>query len=114
MVFISFPANTTSDEENLLKKYEKLDKKKKSLEQASKPEPQVISKDLEKPLEAKDAKKVIEKLKQKGALPQIINSGKKQEFKRKLPANGVPKKQPKIQIDEARQEVVSYEDDLFS
>lgn len=117
MVFISFPTSTTSEEEALLKKYEKLEKKRKSLEKATKPEPEVVATTNNKPLEAKDARKVIEKLKKTGQLPQImINSGRKSEFKRKLPSGGSSAssaaKQAKI-ADESR-EVVSYEDDLFS
>lgn len=109
MVFISFPNSTTSEEETLLKKYEKLEKKRKSLEKATKPEPEVVAITNNKPPEAKDAKKVIEKLKKTGQLP-IINTGKKSEFKRKLPQNSA-NKQPKV-ADDSR-EVVSYDDDLF-
>lgn len=116
MVFISFPTSTTSEEETLLKKYEKLDKKRKSLENSSKPEPEVIATTNSKPVEAMDAKKVIEKLKMTGQLPQIMNSaGRKTEFKRKLPQGGGSNsvnKQPKL--SEGSREVVSYDDDLFS
>lgn len=115
MVFISFPNNTTSEEEALLKKYLKLEKKRKSLEKAAKPEPEVVATTNNKPLEAKDAKKVIEKLKKTGQLPQIIiNNGRKSEFKRKVPLNNpaAVAKHSKV-LDESR-EVVSYEDDLFS
>lgn len=113
MVFISFPSSTTSEEENLVKKYEKLEKKRKSLEKAAKPEPEVVATTSNKPLEAKDAKKVIEKLKKMGQLPQITNTGRKSEFKRKIPqtpASG--SKQAKV--SEEQREVVSYDDDLFS
>lgn len=109
MVFISFPNSTTSEEEALLKKYEKLQKKRKSLEIAAKPKPEVVTTTSNKPLEAKDAKKVIENLKKTGRIPQIINPAKKSEFKRKIPTNSAAK-QPKI---EAR-EVMSYEDDIFN
>lgn len=116
MVFISFPTSTTSEEENLLKKYQKLEKKRKSLEKSAKPEPEVVATTNNKPLEVKDAKKVIEKLKKTGQLPQIIiNTNKKTEFKRKIPQSSAASsanKQPKIE-DEQR-EVVSYEDNLFS
>lgn len=111
MVFISFPSSLTNEEEALLKKYEKLDKKRKSLEKASKPEPEVVTTTNNKPLEAKDAKKVIEKLKKTGQLP-MIQTNKKSEFKRKLPQNSTANKQPKV--EEENREVVSYEDDLFS
>lgn len=109
MVFISFPTNTTSEEENLIKKYEKLDKKRKSLEQAEKPEPEIVSKNFDKPIEAKDAKKVIERLKKKGALPQI-SSGRKQEFKRKASQYVVPKKV--VKVEEEEEEQICY-DDVF-
>lgn len=114
MVFISFPSSTTSEEETLLKKYEKLEKKRKSLEKAAKPEPEVVATTSNKPLEAKDAKLVIEKLKKTGQLPQIVNSNRKSEFKRKIPQTpaSTSNKQPKL-VDESR-EVVSYDDDLFS
>lgn len=109
MVFISFPNSNTSEEEALLKKYEKLQKKRRSLEKATKPKPEIVATTNNKPLEAKDAKKVIEKLKETGRIPQIINMNRKSQFKRKIPAASASK-QPKV---EAR-EVVSYEDDLFS
>lgn len=115
MVFISFPTSTTSEEEALLKKYDKLDKKKRSLEKAAKPEPEVVAISNNKPPEAKDAKKVIERLKKMGQLPQITNSGRKSEFKRKIPqiaATSSANKQPKLEDDS--REVISYEDDLFS
>lgn len=111
MVFISFPTSTTSEEEGLLKKYQKLEKKRKSLEKAAKPEPEVVATTNDKPLEVKDAKKVIEKLKKTGQLPQIMsNTGRKSEFKRKIPQNfATPaNKQPKK--DEESREVVSYDD----
>lgn len=95
----------------MLKKYEKLEKKRKNLEKANKPEPEVVATINSKPPEAKDAKKVIEKLKKTGQLP-IINTGKKSEFKRKLPQTSSSNKQPKV-VEESR-EVVTYEDDLFS
>lgn len=116
MVFISFPTSTTSEEETLIKKYEKLEKKKKSLEKATKPEPEIVTKTNNKPLEAKDAKTVIEKLKQTGQLPQIIlKPSVKSEFKRKIPssasAHSSASKQAKV-VEEARG-IVSYDDDLF-
>lgn len=116
MVFISFPNSTTSEEENLLKKYEKLEKKRKSLEKAQKPVPEVVTTTNDKPLEAKDARKLIEKLKKTGQLSKIvINNGRKSEFKRKIPQNpaGVSAiKQPKA-VEEER-EAICYEDDIFS
>lgn len=114
MVFISFPTSTTSEEDNLVKKYQKLVKKRRALEKATKPEPEVVATTSSKPLEAKDAKKFIEKLKKSGQLPLITNTNRKSEFKRKLPQNSASSssKQPKVS-DESR-EVVSYEDDLFS
>lgn len=113
MVFISFPTSTTSEEEGLLKKYEKLEKKKKSLEKAAKPEPEVVATiNHGKPLEAKDAQKVIEKLKKSGQLPQIlINTGKKTEFKRKIRQNIASKQSDSSQ--ESRS-LVTYDEDLFS
>lgn len=119
MVFITFPTKTTSEEESLLKKYEKLDRKRNALIEASKPESETESKVAAKPVEVKDAKKVIDLLKQKGALPQIVNnSEKKSEFKRKIPVNHTSSsKKVKItdtkQADEVREaEDVAY-DDLF-
>lgn len=115
MVFISFPNSTTSEEENLLKKYEKLEKKKASLIKAAKPEPEVVATTSNKPLEVKDAKQVIEKLKRTGQLPQIqINSGRKSEFKRKIPQSAASSANKSAQITDESREVVSYEDDLFS
>lgn len=119
MVFISFPPNHTSEEENLLKKYEKLAKKIASLDKASKPEPEIVATTNNKPVEAKDARKVIEKLKKTGQLSQInqlINSGKKTEFKRKIPQSSLAHSSANKQarLDEESREVVSYEDDLFS
>lgn len=116
MVFISFPTSTTSEEETLLKKYEKLEKKRNALEKSIKPEPEVVAQTNSKPVEAKDAKKVIERLKKTGQLPQIINTAKKSEFKRKIPqaSSSSANKTPRVTEDEAR-EVVSYDDDdLFS
>jgi len=115
MVFISFPTSTTSEEESLLKKYEKLERKRKSLEKVAKTEPEVVATTNNKPLEAKDAKKVIEKLKKMGQLPQIMNTGRKSEFKRKIPQNSLPSLPKKTAtVTEESREVVSYEDDLFS
>lgn len=117
MVFISFPSSNTSEEDALLKKYQKLEKKRKSLEKAAKPEPEIVATTNDKPLEVKDAKKVIENLKRTGQLPQImINTGKKSEFKRKIPQNfDTPaSKQSKNEQPEESREVVSYDDDLFS
>lgn len=119
MVFISFPVDTTSEEETLVKKYEKLAKKRKHLEKAAKPEPEVIAKTHNKPMEAKDAKKVIEKLKKTGQLNKIIiNPGKKTEFKRKIPQQQmVHQSASKSETNadpEANREAVSYDDDLFS
>lgn len=111
MVFISFPSDTTSEEENLLKKYEKLERKRKAIRAAQKPEVEVEkSVKPNKAMEAIDAKLVIEQLKKKGALPQIINSGQKREFKRKMPANSI--KKPKV-VEEEKREEISYDDDLF-
>lgn len=114
MVFISFPTSTTSEEETLLKKYEKLEKKRKALEKAAKPEPEVVAQTSSKPVEAKDAKKVIEKLKKTGQMPLIINTSKKSEFKRKLPLHATPANKIKVPTDEEAREIVSYDDDLFS
>lgn len=114
MVFISFPTSTTSEEELLVKKYEKLEKKRKSLQKAAKPAPEIVTTTNNKPLEAKDAKKVIEKLKKTGQLPQIvINSGRKSEFKRKIPQSITGSSANKLPKPDER-EVVSYDDDLFS
>lgn len=106
MVFISFPPSTTSEEQSLLKKYEKLEKKRKSLDKAFKPEPEVVATTNNKPLEAKDAKKFIEKLKKAGQLPQI-STNRKSEFKRKIPQNTATKQQ---KVEDDSREVVSYED----
>lgn len=116
MVFISFPNSTTSEEESLIKKYEKLQKKRRSLEKAAKPKPEIVATTNNKPLEAKDAKKVIEKLKQSGQLPQIINTNRKSEFKRKIPLNTATTSANKqSKVSDEKREVVSYdEDDLFS
>lgn len=116
MVFISFPSSITSEEETLSKKYEKLARKRKALEDAAKPEPEVVTTTNNKPVEAIDAKKVIEKLKMTGQLPQIINNtGRKTEFKRKLPQNvGVSTTSKQAKVSEAPRNLVSYEDDLFS
>lgn len=109
MVFISFPTSLTHEEEFLLKKYEKLDKKRKS-KQVIKVEPEVVA-DNTKPLEVKNARDVIEKLKKKGQLP-VIQANKKSEFKRKQPGGAVHK--PNVVGVEETREVVSYDDDLFS
>lgn len=98
-----------------MKKYAKLEKKRKSLLKATKPEPEVVSTTNNKPLEAKDAKKVIATLKKMGQLPQIVNTSRKSEFKRKIPQSSASStsasKQPKP-ADESR-EVVSYDDDFL-
>ena len=109
MVFISFPASLTSEEEFLLKKYEKLDKKRKS-KQVTKVEPEIVA-DNVKPLEVQNAKDVIAKLKKSGQLP-VIQANKKSEFKRKQPG-AVVNKTNSIGDEESR-EMVSYDDDLFS
>jgi ribosomal protein L12E/L44/L45/RPP1/RPP2 len=108
MVFISFPTSFTSEEDFLMKKYEKLDKKRKA-KLVTKVEPEVVT-DNVKPLEVQNAKDVIAKLKKTGQLP-VIQSNKKSEFKRKQPATA-PVKTNAVDEEEAR-EVVSY-DDLFS
>lgn len=102
----------TSEEETLLKKYDKLKRKITSLEKASQPEPSVKDADKIKPVEVRDAKQVIEDLKRTGQLTQIIQATtqRKTEFKRKIP---LAKAKPGPKLDEPR-EVVSYEDDLFS
>jgi hypothetical protein len=109
MVFISFPTNLTSEEELLLKKYEKLEKKRKS-KQVTKVEPEVVTDNI-KTLEVKDAKEVIAKLKKTGQLP-VIQVNKKSEFKRKQPNTSSVNKPSAV--DEEAREVVSYDDDLFS
>lgn len=113
MVFISFPNLLTSEEEHLLKRYEKLAKKQKSLDKATKPEPEVVTTTNNRPIEAKDAKKVIEKLKKTGQLP-MIQPNKKSEFKRKLPAATAAAKQPKVTMEDNREVVTYDDDDLFS
>lgn len=118
MVFISFPQTTTSDEENLLKKYEKFERKKKSLEKASNPEPEVVATTNNRPLEVKDAKKVIEILKKTGQLPNIVaTQQKKTEFKRKIPTISAPSAQPsttkQAKLDEANREMVTYDDEFW-
>lgn len=117
MVFISFPTNTTNEEEALLKKYEKLEKKKSSFEKAAKPEPEVVATTHNKPLEAKDAKKVIEKLKKTGQLQNIIISNvKKSEFKRKIPpkASNSNISREDSSVEAGSRDIITYEDDLFS
>lgn len=114
MVFISFPTSTTSEEEALLKKYVKLDKKRKSLEKAAKPEPEIVATTNNRPLEAKDAKIVIEKLKKIGQLPQITNTGRKSEFKRKIPQTTASTAKIQAKSTEESRKMISYEDDLFS
>lgn len=123
MVFISFPQATTSEEDNLLKKYEKFERKKKSLEKAANPEPEVVATTNNRPLEAKDAKKVIENLKKTGQLPHIIaTQTKKTEFKRKIPTITTPNaqsstaKQAKLdeaKLDEAKREMVTYDETFW-
>lgn len=120
MVFISFPQSTSSEEENLLKKYEKLERKRKSLEKAANPEPEIVKTTFTRSTEAKDAKKVIEALKKSGQLPQIIanQSKKAKEFKRKIPKSSAARSSSggtqRESDDEQPREVVSYDDDLFS
>lgn len=118
MVFISFPQTATSDEENLLKKYEKFERKKKSLEKAANPEPEVVATTNNRPLEAKDAKKVIEILKKTGQLPNIIaTQNKKTEFKRKIPTVNTPSAQSsatkQAKVDETNREMVIYEEEFW-
>lgn len=117
MVFISFPHSTTSEEDSLVKKFEKLEKKRKSLEKAANPEPEVVATTNIRTTEAKDAKKVIETLKRTGQLPYIIaNQNKKTEFKRKIPrtSNAQTSANNQARLAEESREVLSYEDDLFS
>ena len=93
-----------------MKKYEKLEKKRKA-KQVTKVEPEVVA-DNTKPLEVLDAKEVIAKLKKTGQLP-VIKASKKSEFKRKQPISTAMR--PSMVGDEEAREVVSYEDDdLFS
>lgn len=98
-----------------MKKYEKLDKKRKQLGKVHKPEPEVVTATSNRPLEAKDAKKVIEKLKKTGQLP-MIQANKKSEFKRKIPQNlsSSQTAMKRAKAAEESREVVSYDDDLFS
>ena len=92
---------------DLGKKYEKLAKKRKSLEKSVKPEPEIIATSNSKPVEAKDAREVIERLKGNGRLP-IITINRKSEFKRKAPQSSAIKQQ---KLEENR-EVVSYDDSI--
>lgn len=103
MVFISFPSNITSEEETLQKKYDKLEKKLR-LDQATKPEPEIVTKTDVRTVEAKDAKSVIEQLKRKGQLPQI--KSRKTEFKRKIVKTSGPRP-----VTSDSRDVIAYEDD---
>lgn len=118
MLFITFPQSTTSEEDNLVKKYQKYERKKKSLEKVANPEPEVVATTNNRPLEVKDAKKVIDILKKTGQLPQIrLSQTKKTEFKRKIPsvsgASAQPSSSKQAKIEDDDRELVTYDDDLW-
>lgn len=89
MVYIHFPSNHTEEEITLQAKYQKLKRKKKSLQaqKAPRPEPEraQVSSTLKRPIEAKDAREVARKLLKSGAINPIVRPPKRCEqegFKR--------------------------------
>lgn len=86
MGHIHFPSQYTEEEEALQKKYQKLKRKKKALQQlkAPKPEPSPIQNPLKCSSEAKhDAKEVAKKLLKSGAISAIkVENKERQGFKR--------------------------------
>uniref|UniRef100_A0A8D8VCY6 Negative elongation factor E n=1 Tax=Cacopsylla melanoneura TaxID=428564 RepID=A0A8D8VCY6_9HEMI len=89
MVYIHFPSNHTEEEITLQAKYQKLKRKKKSLQaqKAPRPEPErtQVSSTMKRPIEAKDAREVARKLLKSGAINPIVRPAKRCEqegFKR--------------------------------
>lgn len=86
MVYLHFPSQFTEEEEMLQKKYQKLKRKKKAVQQlkAPKQEPAVSQTVLKGPVEVKkDAKELAKKLLQSGAISAIkVENKERQGFKR--------------------------------
>jgi len=78
---LHFPRELTPEEEALQSKYAKLRRKKKQLQDLSKPKQEPEQSQLKKPQEAKDAKEVAKKLLKSGKIKAIKNSLQKEKAK---------------------------------
>ncbi|XP_064457999.1 negative elongation factor E-like [Ornithodoros turicata] len=86
MVYLHFPSQYTEEEEMLQKKYQKLKRKKKAIQQIKTPkqEPPPVQTTIKKATESKpDAKEVAKKLLKSGAISAIkVENKERQGFKR--------------------------------
>ncbi|CAN7949596.1 unnamed protein product, partial [Ixodes pacificus] len=86
MVYLHFPSQYTEEEEMLQKKYQKLKRKKKAMQQIRTPkqEPPQVQATLRKVSESKpDAKEVAKKLLKSGAISAIkVETKERHSFKR--------------------------------
>jgi len=78
---LHFPSKLTEEEEQLQSKYAKLRRKKKQLQDVSKPKQEPEHNKIKKPSEAKDAKEVAKKLLKTGAIKAIKKSLEKEKAK---------------------------------
>ena len=78
---LHFPSKLTEEEEQLQSKYAKLRRKKKQLQDVTKPKQEPEHSKIKKPSEAKDAKEVAKKLLKTGAIKAIKKSLEKEKAK---------------------------------
>jgi len=78
---LHFPSKLTEEEEQLQAKYAKLRRKKKQLQDVTKPKQEPEHSKIKKPSEAKDAKEVAKKLLKTGAIKAIKKSLEKEKAK---------------------------------
>ena len=78
---LHFPSKLTEEEEQLQAKYSKLRRKKKQLQDVTKPKQEPEHSKIKKPSEAKDAKEVAKKLLKTGAIKAIKKSLEKEKAK---------------------------------
>jgi len=78
---LHFPNKLTEEENALMSKYAKLRRKKKQLQDVTKPKQEPEKNPLKRPSEAKDAKEVAKKLIKTGAIRAIKNSLDKEKIK---------------------------------
>ena len=76
-----FPSKLTEEEEQLQSKYAKLRRKKKQLQDVTKPKQEPEHSKIKKTSEAKDAKEVAKKLLKTGAIKAIKKSLEKEKAK---------------------------------
>lgn len=90
---LHFPAKLTEEEEALQAKYAKLRRKKKQLQDVTKPKQEPEKNILKRPAEAKDAKEVARKLVKTGAIRAIKSSIEKEKIKEEKINSGFKRSQ---------------------